>query len=349
MEGFEQHAAEFFERHAVFADHPFVQPASRIGQQPRFGRPGLHAAAAARGVEVCGPGQFARLAAQDPADRETPHDLQLRVGRVYGVVDAVRSAHVEGRILHRQHRSVRHVLGRVPEVAVGFDLHHVIHHIAAVLPFEIEIGVVREVDDRRTVGLGLVFDAAYVVFRPPVGDRAGEVARIALLAVGAQAREPHAGPVGFEQRFAPPHHAVESLRSAVQVARTSGQTLVGGEPHGVAVERERGIGDAVAVAADQGPEEAFASGLEVADVVVSRHDVGDRAVAVGNADPYHAAAVVDDLHRGAVTATEPVEGDLLAGREPSERGGFHGGRACGTGGQDRRRSANGRKDDSFHG
>ena len=224
------------------------------------------------------------------------------------------------------------------------------YHVAAVVhAFEVEIGVIREVDDRRTVGRGLVFGPPDIVLREPVGDRAGEVARIALFAVGAQAREAYARTVRLHERLGLPHHAVESLRSAVQVARTSGQTLVGGEPHGVAVERERGIGDAVAVAADQGPEEAFASGLEVADVVVSRHDVGDRAVAVGNADPHHAAAVVDDLHRGAVAATEPVEGDLLAGRESSERGGFHGGRACGAGGQDRRRAANGRKDDSFHG
>ena len=208
------------------------------------------------------------------------------------------------------------------------------------LPFEIEIGVVREVDDRRFVGRGFVFDAAYVVFRPPVGDRAGEVARIALLAVGAQAREPHAGPVGFEQRFAPPHHAVESLRSAVQMAGPAAQRLVRGEVHRVAVERKRGAADAVAVAADQGSEEAFAARFERGDVAVSDHHVVDAAAAVGDADPHHAATVVDDFHRGAGSVAQAVQRDGLSRRKGSERFGRNIGGSGRAGGEKSRCKTN---------
>ena len=294
--------------------------------------------------------QFARLAAEHPADRKSAHRAQVFVGGVDGIIHAVRLPQVEGRALHGFRRPQRHEARVVGQVAVRFDLHHVIHHVAAVVhAFEVEIGVIREVDDRRTVGRGLVFGPPDIVLREPVGDRAGEVARIALFAVGAQAREPHAGPVGFEQRFALPHHAVESLRSAVQMAGPAAQRLVRGEVHRVAVERERGAADAVAVAADQGSEEAFAARFERGDVAVSDHHVVDAAVAVGDADAHHAAAVVDDLHRGAGSVAQTVQRDGLADGEGSERFGRNiGGAGCARG-EKSRYEARTNRDDSFHG
>ena len=98
------------------------------------------------------------------------------------------------------------------------------------------------------------------------------------------------------------------------------------------VQREGRAADAVAVAANQGSEEAFAARFERGDVAVSDHHVVDAAVAVGDADAHHAAAVVDDLHRGAGSVAQTVQRDGLARGEGSERFGRNiGGAGCARG------------------
>ena len=78
--------------------------------------------------------------------------------------------------------STRRVLGRV-------ELEHVVVDAARALALEIEVGVVRQVDDRRCIRGRLVVHDDLVLLGQRVRDLGRELARVALVAVGARELE----------------------------------------------------------------------------------------------------------------------------------------------------------------
>ena len=84
------------------------------------------------------------------------------------------------------------------------------------------------------------------------------------------------------------------------------RTVVGGELVFFAVEREVPPGDPIGATADQGAEVGTA--LEVAvEVVEPEHDVGERAVAVGDVQLGDDRPVVGDLQHQAVGVLQGVQ------------------------------------------
>ncbi len=83
---------------------------------------------------------------------------------------------------------------------------------------KVEIGVLREIQDRRLVGGGGVFEAQGVVGAQTVNRLDREIARIALLHVAAGVGQFQVGRVTTEVGVGLPQHFVEALGAAVQVA-----------------------------------------------------------------------------------------------------------------------------------
>ena len=141
-----------------------------------------------------------------------------------------------------------------------------------------------------------------------------ERAGVALLAVGAHVGELHGRTRRRGERLRRPDVLVEALEAAVQRVGT----VVGGELVLLAVQGEGGVGDPVAVAADDGPEVRVR--LQVAvDRVEAEGHVGGAARAVGHDDPLHDGAPRDDVHLHAVRVLERVALDRGAVERLAER------------------------------
>ena len=89
-----------------------------------------------------------------------------------------------------------------------------VEYVAVVLTGQIEVGVVGEVKDRRSVGHACVMDGKSVVVVPCIGDACVECAWIAFLSVGAYA--------GERDRFVifdayVPYTVLETCRSSMQM------------------------------------------------------------------------------------------------------------------------------------
>lgn len=159
---------------------------------------------------------------------------------------------------------------------VGGDRQFVAQDVARVLPGEVEVGVVREVDRRGLVRRGGVLDLQLVAVCQGVDDLDRQVAGITLFAVGAGVRQGHLKPRLLDRPPCLPDGLVESPDAAMQVVFP----IVDGKRVGRAVEGEPALGDAVAVAADQCPE-IRVSRQVVLQPVESQNDVGIAAVAIG--------------------------------------------------------------------
>ena len=110
--------------------------------------------------------------------------------------------------------------------------------------------VAPQVRHSLSVGGGLILHLEFIVVGQAVGDLVGELAGIALFAVGAHVREDGADGVLRLDRLGLPDDLVESLQAAVQVVGA----VVDGQRIFLAVEGELALGDAVGVAADGGAE-----------------------------------------------------------------------------------------------
>nr|GEU28271.1 hypothetical protein [Tanacetum cinerariifolium] len=222
---------------------------------------------------------------------ETVADLFV-VG-VDALADGVRFPEVERRARHWRQLAQRdlHVVDR--RVAVRVDGQFVAEDVAAA--GQVEVRMIGQVDRRGPVGHRVEGDAQLVIGAQFVNHRGVQVAGVALLAVGAQVTENQAGRLGGAEGFGGPQAAVKTIDAAVQVvgAVVLIQVVL------LAVQRKAGIGDAVAVAADQGAE--IVRFAQVGrHVVEAAHHVGQLAVAVRHVDFGDDAAEVEDLDDHAV-------------------------------------------------
>src|SRR5215211_4770989 len=190
-------------------------------------------------------------------------------------------------------------------VAAGPQEQLVVVDVARALTGQVPVGVVGQVDDRRGVGGRLVPHAQGVAVVEGVGDGGVEGAGVVLLAVGADAVEPHPDEPAAPDHAGVPHPLVEADVAAVQVVGR----VVDGQLVGDAVEGEAALVDAVGVAAGDAAEVGVA-GLEVAlERVEAEGDVGLVAVAVGHPQRLDGAAVGDQLHLHAAPIGQGVAVD----------------------------------------
>ncbi len=149
-------------------------------------------------------------------------------------------------------RAVGDQLGVDGGVEGGLYLEVVGQDVATPLSFEVPVGVVGEVDDRRRVGDRLVRQGQVVIPVQRVGDADVQGTGESLVAVGAVQEQADTGAVRGVEGFAPPHALVEPVGTAVQRV----PVLLGGKPVGDAVEDETATRDAVGITAHRRAEVA---------------------------------------------------------------------------------------------
>ena len=231
--------------------------------------------------------------------------VQVVAGRVVAgieqsLADRRRLAEVERRALHRREFAGRDEVLVDRRVLSGEDLQFVVADVLAVVAVQIEVGVVRQIDRCRGVGLGFVLDRHRVLVgreHVPHGD--DKLARVALLAVGRDgAKDDHAvvgvlriGLRGFglADLSGPDLLREGVVPAAVQVvlAAVRDQCVVG------SVQAELPAGDAVGVPTDGAAEVGVLAGLVAGDLVEPEHDIGPVAVAVRHGERLDGRAVVN--------------------------------------------------------
>ena len=167
---------------------------------------------------------------------------------------------------------------------------------------EVEVGVVRHVDDGRGRGRGLVLDVDLVVIREGVGHIGLHFAREVVIAVGGDAEELHVTGVGLDALI---HLVLPARRTAVEaVAEVVLRELV---LH--AVQGDLALVDAVRIPADGGAEVRLVVLREViGDLVEAQDDILHVSVLVRDHDGDDAAAEVGDAHLHAVCIGHRVQG-----------------------------------------
>ncbi len=192
---------------------------------------------------------------------------------------------------HRRQLAGGYQLAVDRRVAIRVD-HQLVAENVGAGPGEVEVTVLRQIDVRRLIGGRGVVDNQLVVVGEAVDHSHLQVAGIAFFAVGADPREAERI---LAQDLRLPQVLVEPSRAAVKVVgavvRRQGVRLL--------VDREAPLRDAIAVSADDRPEERMAFQVPV-DRVEAEHDVADGAVSVRHLQRRDDAAIGDRRHLDAV-------------------------------------------------
>ena len=170
-----------------------------------------------------------------------------------------------------------------------------------------------QVDRRRLVGDGAVVEDKLVARGQGVGNFDTQRPRIALLARGAGVGEHQPGTGVVCERLGPPQDLVEADDATVQVVGP----VIGRQLVLLAIEPESPARNAIAVAADQGPEIRAVDEIPI-EHLVPEHHVGKMPFPIRDSKRYDDAPIVDrgDLDAGPVGERE--RGHLLAPRQGPE-------------------------------
>ena len=179
---------------------------------------------------------------------------QLRLVAADPGADGRRVAEIKRRSRHRSRRpGKRNGVGIDREKAIGENSQTVIEDVLARRrAFQIEETVVGQVDDRGAVGTGFKTDRQFGRPRQAIADADIQLARIALLAVGADIGERYARLGAFLNVGDLPQLPVEAVRPAMQRM----PAVIGCQLHRSAVENEARVRDTIGVAADGRAKEA---------------------------------------------------------------------------------------------
>lgn len=173
-------------------------------------------------------------------------------------------------------------------VEIGQELQLMVQDVPAT--GQVEVGMLRQVDDGGFVGGRLVVDHQRVRVGQCVGDRRPQRARIALLAVGTHVRKAHAGLVPVRERLGFPEHLVEPFQSTVQVVGP----IVGRQLVGLAVEHEASAADTVGIATDHRADVGM--GLQIGrKTVKAQHHIAPVPLAIGHPNGADDRPVIQDF------------------------------------------------------
>ena len=116
--------------------------------------------------------------------------------------------------------------------------------------FQVEVGMVRQIDESRLIGFRSVLDLQFVVVRKSVNHLAAKIARIIFLPIFARIRQLEGRSFGRVQLFSLPDDFIESFATAMQgVLSVVLRKLIVDT-----ADRESALCDSIAIAADQGTE-----------------------------------------------------------------------------------------------
>lgn len=142
---------------------------------------------------------------------------------------------------------------------------------------EVKVAVVGQVHHGGLIGGCAVLNFEGVVVCEGVGDLSCECAGVTFVAIGTGVGEVNT--LSSFGGFGVPDHLVEAVQPAVKVVGA----VVGGECVGLAIEFKLTVSNAVAVSANNSTEVGGGAFISV-ERVVSQHNVGYLAVAIGNGD-----------------------------------------------------------------
>ena len=141
---------------------------------------------------------------------------------------------------------------------------------------KIEIGVLRQVQDRVFVGCGSVIQPQAVIVGQRIKRGHRKVAGVAFFTILAQIFQLERRPVlsGSDAGF--PNNLVEAFEAAMERV----WSIIDGQLVLFAVERELAPGDAVAITANQSSEKRIVFDV-VIEMIVAKHNVAHFSMAIG--------------------------------------------------------------------
>ena len=199
-------------------------------------------------------------------------------------------------------RRNQRLVGRQP--ALGVELEQMVGHIARVLPFQVEISVVRQIDDGLALAGGQQPQRQTMVVGPAVVGLDVQSAGVTGVTVGAVEAEDHAV-AGFA---GVPEAVGKTLLAgaAVQVVRA----VVDGQRVFLVAQRETAFRDAVGVAAGHLAHAGTVCFVVFRIVIAQRH-VGHAAFLVGDYHRHDAGAQVREDHLRAVGIDDAEQFDVF--------------------------------------
>ena len=165
---------------------------------------------------------------------------------------------------------------------------------------EIEVGVVGEVDHRKSGRARLIADVEGIVLQEAIGHLHLQLAGEALLTICRGVAEYERGGVPL---LGVPDPEVEARGSAVETIGT----VIDPQAIGLVIKRKLPLRDPIAVATDDGAEVLLLRPEIVVEAVVPEDDIYRLALAVGNQQLDYFAAIVGHPHLHPSTIGEVIE------------------------------------------
>lgn len=180
--------------------------------------------------------------------------------------------------------------------------------VAVAFTFEVEVGMLGQVDGGGFVGCRAVVHQERVLVVEFIAHRNVKITGIAFLLVFGQITKFEPVPIIASDGMRLPHNFVESYDPAVKMIRL----VVNGKRIGFAVERKFSLGDAVAISADNGTEVRFVYSVDIVfQPVVAKRDVRKVSVAVGHRNRGNGGAVVGNLDNSAMFVFQSVQSNAV--------------------------------------
>ena len=236
------------------------------------------------------------------------------------LADAVEGTEIDrkaghgGDLASRDHRRIRR------GVLVGLDLEFVSQDIPVARARQVEIGVVRQVHHGGPVRLGAVGDEQLILVIPRVRHGDVQITGVAFLAIDAAIAEFSDGGAVLDPRAGTPELRGESFSAAVDMIAS----LVGGDAHLPALQREPRTVDPIGVAADdRGGGQPPLVGVHR---IATEDDIGRLAAPIRHLDRRDRRPVLRDPNRGTRSVLQSVQADRTTIGHPAEVGAGH--RGC---------------------
>ena len=236
------------------------------------------------------------------------------------LADAVEGTEVKRRARHRNDLT-RGNKGSIRRgVLAGLNLEFVSQDISVARARQVEIGVVRQVHHGGPVRLGAVGDEQLILVIPRVRHGDVQITVVAFLTIDAPVAELGDGGRSFYRGVGLPELRGESFPAAMDMIAS----LVGGNAHLLALQREPRTVDPIGVAADdRGGGQAPLVGVHR---IATEDDVGRLTLPVRHLDRRDRGPVLRDPHRGAGRVLQGVQADRTTIGHPAEVGAGH--RGC---------------------
>ncbi len=302
--GFEAEAEALDVGCSAVAGEGSVEEVSAVELDSGFGGHDFHVAT---GLWLVDSGDLSQPAtAQDPVVIVSAAEDHLLVVGVDAFGDDGWLSEIEGGSFDGHQLSGWDEFGRDGGDVVAEDLHLVSGAILSFWPFEVEVGVVRQVDVGCLVGGCSVVDFKFVFGGERVGHRDFELAGVALIAVGRGELEGDGGVLWRWSAKDVPGHLVEALGSAVERVGA----VVDGERILFAVDFELPFRDSVSESADGAAEVGALFGVRL-EFGESEGDFAELSGAVGSGEGDDGCAVIHDLGDHSVLVPKSVKGDRI--------------------------------------